>query len=403
MAAENAFATTPGTTTPALELDELQLLDTGDVDPKWASAQFGMDVHCASFSSTNQDNLDGGGGAERDSESMRRLSIDAADGSREYVVKFAPKPLDPNRAELAREATFYQKLAPQLGDLVPRVVYARGDMATGRKIIVMEDLGNGIVSGKLLGPWHPHNWAKRETVEASTAAGPTPEVVIEGTILAAARIHARYWMSEEIQEYDWLALRKEDDRGNWEKMLGWSKMLWTKQREGIEGVVVDPRFAKVVDASFAQMNWDTHLARLQNMCFTLTQGDFHPYNVMWMGDERGPVFIDWEVVSAGSPGQELGQYMVNIDPAMRRNIERPLVESYVRTLVECGVPAADCTFDALWEEYVFGGAAKWIWVLPICIDIFKEPKKQQWFVDQVSSFCADHGVDETNVPQPRKS
>jgi hypothetical protein len=292
-------------------------------------------------------------------------------------------------------------MGPALGDVLPKIIYARGDMQTGQKIIVMEDLGDGTVTGDLLGPHHPHTWHKKKEVEASTAGGPGPEAIIEGTFLATAQIHAKHWMSDELQRHEWLALRKQDDKTNWENMMGFSKSLWTKQREGIEGVQINPYLLKVMDASFAKSDWDTHLARLQTTTFTLTQGDFHPFNVVWT--KRGAVFLDWEIVSAGSPGQELGQYMVNINPALRRATERRLLEAYREKLVECGVSPAKCRLEDIWEEYVHGGTAKWLWVLPICIHYFPVPEKQQWFCDQVSAFVIDHGVDEANVHQPRKS
>jgi hypothetical protein len=234
-----------------------------------------------------------------------------------------------------------------------------------------------------------------------TAAGPGIEAVIESTFLATARVHAKFWRSESLQALSWLALRKEDNQKNWTQMLGWSKMMWQKQKEGIEGVTYDPLLLEVMDASFSKMDWESHLARLAAGCFTLTQGDFHPYNTM--ATDRGAVLLDWELASAGSPGQELGQYMVNIDIEARRTSERRLVEAYRITLIEHGVPAEDASFEALWEEYVFGGAAKWVWVLPICIQFFPAEGWQQWFVDQVTAFLKDHGVTADNCHQPRKA
>ena len=42
----------------------------------------------------------------------------------------------------------------------------------------------------------------------------------------------------------------------------------------------------------------------------LAAGDFHPYNAMLMPagvEGQQVVLFDWEMVAAGSPGQELGQ------------------------------------------------------------------------------------------------
>ena len=184
-------------------------------------------------------------------------------------------------------------------------------------------------------------------------------------------------------------------------MMNWSKSLWEGQRKGIKGVDLDPKFIKIMDASFSKLNWEKHLSRLTTMCFTLTQGDFHPFNIMWTN--IGAVLFDWELVSAGSPGQELGQYMVNIEIGIRRACEKKMVEFYRNTLIERGVPDAECQFDDLWREYICGGAAKWIWVQPICLLFFPEKEKQQWFVNQVFAFMQDHGVNHENVEMPRKA
>jgi len=126
-------------------------LSTPQVDPKWASEAFGITASSACFDDRGSEGLEGGAS----SEGLRRLKVVTPEWSRSFVVKRSPGG-DPQRAELAREALFYQQIAPQLGGDVPGVLYARGDMETGKKIIVMEDLGAGTVSGKLLGPgWSP--------------------------------------------------------------------------------------------------------------------------------------------------------------------------------------------------------------------------------------------------------
>ena len=41
---------------------------------------------------------------------------------------------------LPREAMFYEKFADELDGVVPKCRYAQGDMSTGRKFVVMENL-----------------------------------------------------------------------------------------------------------------------------------------------------------------------------------------------------------------------------------------------------------------------
>jgi hypothetical protein len=201
-------------TAAEIPLDELKMLEKGEdrchlVCPVWTSEAFGITVKSACFDESGSQGLEGGAS----SGSLRRLHVVTPEWTKTFVVKRSSGD-NPNQLELAREALFYQQLAPQLRDVVPACLYARGDMATGKKIIVMEDLSAGTVSGKLLGPAHPHNWAHKEQVEALTAAGPGIEAVIESTFSVTARVHAKFWRSEALQELSWLALRKEDSQAN---------------------------------------------------------------------------------------------------------------------------------------------------------------------------------------------
>jgi hypothetical protein len=59
-----------------------------------------MNVQAATFSGTSKKGLESGGNAAMDAESMRRLQIDTPDGSQTFVVKTAPKPLNPTKAEV---------------------------------------------------------------------------------------------------------------------------------------------------------------------------------------------------------------------------------------------------------------------------------------------------------------
>jgi hypothetical protein len=60
------------------------------------------------------------------------------------------------RLGLAREAIFYAKFADSVPN-VPIIYYAFGDMATGEKIVFMEDLSAWVDSGALFGKGNPNN------------------------------------------------------------------------------------------------------------------------------------------------------------------------------------------------------------------------------------------------------
>jgi len=69
---------------------------------------------------------------------------------------------------LAREAIFYNKLASKIQlssststSCIPKIYYSYGDMESGSKVVIMEDLSsNYIDSGILFGKGNPNNWKR---------------------------------------------------------------------------------------------------------------------------------------------------------------------------------------------------------------------------------------------------
>ena len=126
---------------------------------------------------------------------------------------------------LAREALFYQKLAPQIGLLhsIPKIYYSIGDMESGSKLVLMEDLSNAsyLDSGILFGPGNPNNWdrdlpsciakayhlhspeggSSTTTTSSSSSIVPSPPTsaqVARDTFVAIAQIHATFWKHSEL-------------------------------------------------------------------------------------------------------------------------------------------------------------------------------------------------------------
>uniref|UniRef100_A0A7R9VDX6 Aminoglycoside phosphotransferase domain-containing protein n=1 Tax=Pseudictyota dubia TaxID=2749911 RepID=A0A7R9VDX6_9STRA len=213
-------------------------------------------------------------------------------------------------------------------------------------------------------------------------------------------MHAKFWRRDSLRDLEWIAGRGDEaDSENWNSAMERSKKLWQEQRKGVEGIAMKPDLVAVMDAALSKASWDVRKGQLENEAFTLCHGDFHPFNVMWM--EAGRVVLyDWEMVSIGSPGQELGQYMMNVDVGIRQSLEKKLVKSYYDELITSGVDESDFAYKDLWKEYVSGGAGKWIFLLPVLIAFCPKPMAQ-WFCDQMTSFFQDHGLTEENAPQPR--
>ena len=89
-------------------------------------------------------------------------------------------------------------------------------------------------------------------------------------------------------------------------------------------------------------------------------------------------------------------------PADRRaaaSFEREAVAAYHAELKRRN-PAISLTLDECWNEYVFGGLARWIFFLPY--DGWGGPPSvSQYFCDQVLAWITDHGVTPESAPMPR--
>jgi hypothetical protein len=151
-----------------------------------------------------------------------KLSISFADPSRQevsVVIKQVPvADLDHSKMlGLSREALFYQRLAPRLlsAKILPKVYYSYGDMTSGAKLILMEDLSTDYVdSGILFGPGNPNNWTRNlPTLIAKAYSAdqrpPTSQEVSQQTFLAIAKVHATFWKDESLLSHSYLGSRSE--------------------------------------------------------------------------------------------------------------------------------------------------------------------------------------------------
>lgn len=148
---------------------------------------------------------------------MRRLVAKFKDGSEEKYVYKTVLPDSYQKSKdlgLPRESFFYQYLAPTLaqrGVNLPAVVFVHGDMNTGEKTMVLEDLSSQCVqSGYFFGAGSPHNWGKNLTtvIAANRPAGLSESIsmfeISRAAFRNAANMHATYWMDHSLMQHEWL-------------------------------------------------------------------------------------------------------------------------------------------------------------------------------------------------------
>jgi len=394
-------------------------LDDTHIDPSWIRQSTGLT--CRSCSVQDISNQTRQGATVRDGATLK-LTLEM-DGSSfmSLIVKQVPPSGQPlsQQLGLAREALFYQQLAGDLPDKsVPKIYYAAGDMKSGTKVVIMEDLSLGSIdSGVLFGPGNPNNWNRDCESLAKRAGNPSSRQVALVTFRVMARIHAVYWRRNSLLEPDknWLrgqAWLQGQGRESWEASQQIVRNCWKQcqQAEGStsQGIIQwDPQVKSAAARAVEGISWEAQQKRLHVQGYwTLVHGDFWPGNAMWMidgsdkKDHDSIRLLDWEMVGLGSGPQELGQYVIsNMDPIERRESERDLVQAYYQELKQGGV---DVTWDYCWTEYKFGGVERWLWFLVYFVAQEGMSVWAQFFHDQIRAFMHDHGImAATDIVQPR--
>lgn len=303
------------------------------LDAAWLSDKLNCAVTRVSFDESDLVKLNTTSG-------IRFASAETADGATvKLVIKVSVEgqPMSIMMG-LAREAYFYKSwselktidgAACELGSVLPIVYHAEGSMATGAKIIVMQDLSSSCVQlGHLFGGGNPNNWGK--DLDALALSRLERQVGIEEAtrlaFSAAAKLHAPYWRSESLllRDVSWLRgaawLRGEGEE-SWVDSQANLASLWAKVKAKIESgriggtvgegeeykVAWDPLLVQCVDAAIAKAatgGFKSFQAELKARPFTLTHGDFHPANMLLKTKPSDPerqevLLMDWEAVGVG--------------------------------------------------------------------------------------------------------
>ena len=370
------------------------------------------------------------------------LRLESQDDTKEAMMLVAKQvapdalPLS-QRLGLAREAMFYNTLAPKIrisgersDPSIPTIYYSSGNMSDGSKIVVMEDLSQDFVdSGILFGPGNPNNWKRDlpgKIAEAYPSIVPTSFEVANQTFLAVANVHAAFWRDQKLlnEEYDWLRgsswIRGENE-ASWKASQGMIQAMWEqylRDSDDATGITWDPLVRAIVDKAMKGISWEAQRKRLnESTHFCLVHGDFWPGNIMISKEDSVVVgttdtnaaadsnwdlrLLDWEMVGLGSGPQDLGQYILsNMDPSERRECEEELLRNYYHKLVvELGV--SNLSWEECWSEYKIGGLERWLWFL---VYFCSQPAMKDWaqfFHDQIKEFVHDHEISEEDVTQPR--
>ena len=260
-----------------------------------------------------------------------RLSLDyAGDGSgpAHLVAKLAA--VDPAMRGLVaegyrKEVGFYTHLAPATGARVPTCWYSAisGDSTTFT--LLLEDL-------------HPATPGVQADGCSATAAA--------AALRNVAGLHASSWNDRRAIELGLADLVQRDGA----EFVG-------QIYAGAVGAFVD-RFRDQLPAADVEVLVQTAdvvaawlVSRPQP--FALTHGDYRLDNLMFHPDHDEVIAVDWQTLSVGPPGRDVGYFLgTSLDTDLRRAEERRLVETYHAALVANGVQGYDA--ERCYDDYRLG-------------------------------------------------
>jgi hypothetical protein len=362
---------------------------------------------------------------------MRRVVGTDSKGNR--VLTLVLKETFPSRVSVSkalglnREALFFHEFSPILGKHanLPTVYVAHADTETGYKAILMEDLADYVQAGYMFGPYTPLNAGQDLEAAVAATGGITARRVAAATFLCGARLHAPFWNKvSELQKHSWLrgaAWSEGKGEEGWMQSQKSAKDLWEVGKKAIEEgkqAFWSPEMIALLDASFEKISWEEHMERLSRGPLTLVHGDFHPANMMWKrsatpvtstgsvredaeSDCGSLALLDFEVVGIGSGPQDLAQFLIShMHPDERRACESELLELYHEELGRQGVDLSTFTMEQLRSEYARGCVERWMWLMGYIAGACPEPITK-FLHGQVWEFAKDHGIDASNVGQPR--
>lgn len=225
----------------------------------------------------------------------------------QLVVKFAAaEPADRalinELGHYERESRFYTDLSHRTPVLQPRCYFNHHDDTTGAAVLILEDLSH----------------ARAVTSIAGCSVDDVRHVVID-----LARLHAAWWQQPELLTMSWLELRSFVAP---EAMVDAFHQGWPSFLDKLS-VPVTRQIRKFGDRIAATLPRAVDLYRSGPR--TLIHNDVQADNLFFDDTQQRPVFIDWQMVTAGRGVVDVADWIRGqLDPHVRRRVETHLVREY---------------------------------------------------------------------------
>ena len=226
----------------------------------------------------------------------------------------------------AREYAFYTRLGNDVPVRTPRVYYADYDPQTDDLVVVQEDLAG--------------------MVQVDPVTGATPAQA-HAALRGLAKLHAQFIGRTRDER---LAAEAWKQRTRRQYLLLQALYLWYLPQ-------VLRRFEEYFSPRLHRIALELGcvLAAYQRRSFSATpltfiHGDFRLDNLFFDSrDPAGMTVIDWQMCTIAPGMRDMAYFLAwNVEPEVRRSIEREVVEKYGAVMARAG---CDLAFDVWWHAY----------------------------------------------------
>lgn len=341
-----------------------------DIDAAWLTGLLqgaGVDAVVESFTAKPV-----GSGQIGDSVRFALKYARAADGAPASIVGKFPS-ADPDSfntgvmlGNYVREVQFYRQLSPTALVSTPYCYGTALDEASGRFVLMMEDLA----------PAEQGDQLKGVSLEQA-------RLVVD----EAAKLHGSHWGDEAIEDLAWVSgTRAAPSGAATPEMVA---ALWTAFRERY-GERLEPDWVEVGERLSTRFAGFTQRGDGPRC---LTHNDFRPDNMMFAKPAGGkPVTVlDWQSVSFGTGAVDVGYFLAGaLTPDQRRAAEPELLARYLEGLKALGV--AGYGMDALKRDYAGGGLLLFLTAFFAAMVVKRTARGDDMFIQMLGS-GAQHAID----------
>jgi hypothetical protein len=295
-----------------------------DVTPSWLGSVLGADVDAVAVTPI-------GTGQTGATYRVAATYATTTDLPTSFAIKLSAQD-DAVRERVAlgyrSEVEFYSKVADHVRIPVPKSFHHDISPDGADVVLLLDDMAPAVQGDQIAGCSHD---------EARLA------------VEALAGLHGPSWCRPEWTTLSAIVMPKPGDAEAAKGLGEVSKMA--------AGIVVDRLGASITpedqETLIAAMSLVTPWLLAEPDRYALMHGDYRLDNMLFDPQRTRITVVDWQTVGVGLPARDLAYFTAtSLDPAVRAEIERDLVEHYHRALTGYGV--ADYDLDTCWNDYRLG-------------------------------------------------